>query len=599
MGDIGLASKVGKLSDIGSIVKPGSFVAIGGGWSCNKPMALVRELIRQNINKLETMSIVGGWEMEWLLAAGLVDHLIFSFLSLESFGLPANFRRVAEKQKIKLTEIEGCSMIKGLEAAGFGVPFAAFPGPTGSDIIKEAPELYKTVKCPFTGKELTAIQAIVPDVALIHAQRADEQGNVQIFGTSASDMDMAMAAKDVIVTVEEIISGDQIRKEKSATKLFRTDVSMVIHAPFGASPCSCVPYYPAHLLQMMNDVQGLNPKGEAAEYIKKQIGNSEEEYWSNVGGEEAKQKLNKLASKAVQIDFPEKLESDKAEEYEPADQMVVSLARTIDDNDTIILGSFTPLAYAAYMLAKLTKAPNAFVVGYSGVDPMPFQLGFHTSEVACTEFAAGLWSMTECIEALHLRGEGDVEAVSSAQMDANADINISWLPMPIRDKDGNPTGEMNPRGLRLPGGAGAPVVFGLHKKSVAYFAGHSKMVFVPEVNYITGTRFYLTDEERKEQGLRPGPVIVVTNLCVMQMVERGKWKVLSLHKGVSAQDVIDNTGFEVAIPSDCPVTEPPTKQEVELIKKIDPQGIRNLDFMSGKKRAAELPAIIQAEWDSV
>jgi acyl CoA:acetate/3-ketoacid CoA transferase beta subunit len=251
------------------------------------------------------------------------------------------------------------------------------------------------------------------------------------------------------------------------------------------------------------------------------------------------------------------------------------------------------------MLAKLTHAPNAFIVGYSGVDPYPFQMGFHNSEAACTKFSAGLWSMTQCIDALHLRGKGDVEAISSAQLDANGDVNISWLAMPIRGEDGKPTGEMNPRGLRLPGGAGAPVVYGLHRKGVCYFANHSKMVFVPKVNYITGTRVYFTDEERLAQGLRPGPMTVITNLCVMRMVERGKWKVLSLHKGVTAEDVTSNTGFALEVPADCPVTKPPTTQEVELIQEIDPQGIRLLDFMSGKERAKKLPAILDAEWNSV
>ena len=595
---IEIKSKVGALADIGKIIKPGDFVAFGGGWSCNKPMAVIREIIRQKIDKLKVMSIVGGWEMEWLLAAGSVDHLVFSFLSLEFFGLPANFRRVAEKKLIELTEIEGCSMIKGLEAARLGLPFAQFMGPKGSDIVKEAPELYKTVTCPFTGKELTAIQAIVPDVAVIHAQRADEQGNIQIFGTSASDMDMAMAAKKTIVTVEEIVSGDEIRASKSATKLFRTDVDMVIHAPFGASPCSSIPHYSAHLLQMMQDVGGLNPK-KAAEYIPSVIGKDEDEYWANVGGDDAKQKLTALAKTVGRVDYPETRETEKATDYDMADQMVVSLARTIDDDDTTVLGSFTPLAYAAYNLAKVTHAPNSFVVGYSGVDPYPFQMGFHTSEAACIANSAGLWSMTECIEALHFRGTGDVEAVSSAQMDANGDINISWLPMPIRGEDGKPTGEWNTRGLRLPGGAGAPVVFGLHRKSVAYFPNHSKMLFVPKVNYITGTRFYLGDEERKAQGLRPGPMIVVTNLCVMEMVERGKWVARSLHKGVTAQDVQDNTGFPVEVPDDCPVTEAPTLQEQEFIRAIDPKGIRHLDFIGGKERAAKLPAILQEEWDSV
>ena len=595
---ITLKSKLGQLADISQIIVPGSFVAIGGGWSCNKPMAIVREIIRQEIGGLKVMSITGGWEMEWLLGAGMVDHLVFSFLSLEFFGLPANFRRAAEKKTIELTEIEGCSMIKGLEAAKFGLPFSAFRGPKGSDIVAEAPELYKTVNCPFTGQELTAIQAIIPDVAIIHAQRADTAGNVQMIGTSASDLDMAMAAKKVIVTVEEIVSEDEIRDSKSATTLFRNDVDMVIHCPMGASPCSSVPYYSAHLLQMQKDVAGLHPKS-AKDYIPTVIGANEEEYWSNVGGVESQAKLKAFPNATNSIPLPAALDITPAEEFSIGDQMVSALAATIEDEDTIVLGSFTPLAYAAYNLAKLTNAPNAFVVGYSGVDARPFEMGFHTSEAACIENSAGLWSMTECIEALHFRGTGDVEAVSSAQMDASGDINISWLPMPVRDEEGKPTGEWNTRALRLPGGAGAPVVFSLHRKSVAYFPNHSKMIFVPKVNYVTGTRVYLSDEERIEQGLRPGPVIVVTNLCVMEMKERGVWKVVSLHKGVSAQDVVDNTGFEVQIADDCPVTKAPTRQEVDLIKKVDPTGIHLLDFMSGKERAGKLPAILQQEWDNI
>ncbi len=596
--EITIKSKVGQLSDIGKYIEPGSFVAIGGGWSCNKPMAIVREIIRQNIGGLKVTSITGGWEMEWLLGAGLIDHLVMSFLSLEFFGLPANFRYAAEKNTIKITEIEGCSMIKGIEAAKFGLPFAPFRGPTGSDIVAEAPDLYKTVTCPFTGEELTAIQAIVPDVAIIHAQRADKSGNVQMIGTSASDLDMAMAAKKVIVTVEEILDEDEIRENKSATTLFRNDVDLVIHCPMGASPCSSVPYYSAHLLQMQKDVAGLHPK-TAKDYIPTVIGASEEDYWNNVGGVDAKQKLKAFPNATNSIPLPATLEEAPAAGYTVGDQMVAALSSTIEDGDSIILGSFTPLAYAAYNLAKLTTAPNAFVVGYSGVDARPFQMGFHTSEAACIKESAGLWSMTECIEALHFRGTGDVEAVSSAQMDANGDINISWLPMPIRDEEGKPTGEWNTRALRLPGGAGAPVVFGLHRKSVAYFPNHSKMVFVPKVNYITGTRVYLTDEERIEQGLQPGPIIVVTNLCVMESKERAVWNVTSLHKGVTAQDVIDNTGFEVNIPDDCPETRAPTQQEVDLIKQIDPSGIHLLDFISGKERAAKLPSILQAEWESV
>jgi hypothetical protein len=94
-------------------------------------------------------------------------------------------------------------------------------------------------------------------------------------------------------------------------------------------------------------------------------------------------------------------------------------------------------------------------------------------------------------------------------------------------------------------------------------------------------------------------MMVVTNLCVMEMRERGKWRALSLHKGVQPKDVIGNTGFPMEIPPDCPVTEPLTLQEIELIRKIDPQGIRLLDFMSGKERTVKVPSLLQAEWNSV
>lgn len=77
-----------------------------------------------------------------------------------------------------------------------------------------------------------------------------------------------------------------------------------------------------------------------------------------------------------------------------------------------------------------------------------------------------------------------------------------------------------------------------------------------KVNYVTGSRLYVGDKERQSAGLRPGPVLIVTDLCVMEMRERGVWRVLSLHKGVTADKVRENTGFPIEIPDNCPVTPP-------------------------------------------
>ena len=107
-----LKSKLGALSDIGKIIKPGDFVAVGGGWSCNKPMAVIREILRQRIGGLKAMSIVGGQEMEWLIAGNALKHLVFSFLSMEVFGLPNNFRRVVKSISSSAARVTSEAMMR-------------------------------------------------------------------------------------------------------------------------------------------------------------------------------------------------------------------------------------------------------------------------------------------------------------------------------------------------------------------------------------------------------------------------------------------------------------------------------------------------------
>ena len=111
---------------------------------------------------------------------------------------------------------------------------------------------------------------------------------------------------------------------------------------------------------MQKDLAGLHPK-TAKDYIPTVIGANEEEYWSNVGGAEAQAKL-KAFPNATRIPFhlPASLDTTAAEEFSIGDQMVSALAATIEDEDTIVLGSFTPLAYAAYNLAKLTTRTKCF-----------------------------------------------------------------------------------------------------------------------------------------------------------------------------------------------------------------------------------------------
>jgi glutaconate CoA-transferase subunit A len=109
--------------------------------------------------------------------------------------------------------------------------------------ISEVVGSQKEFEDPFTGEKMIAVRAIEPDVAVIHAQKGDEYGNVRIEGPFYEDVIKAKAAKKVVVTVEELIPNSEIRKMPEATTLPHFIVDAVVEAPGGAYPCSCFNYY--------------------------------------------------------------------------------------------------------------------------------------------------------------------------------------------------------------------------------------------------------------------------------------------------------------------------------------------------------------------
>ena len=280
---------------------------------------------------------------------------------------------------------------------------------------------------------------------------------------------------------------------------------------------------------------------------------------------------------------------DYAKDYSIAELMCTRLAKEIEDWDVVVLGSFTPLAYASYILAKVTYAPNCALIAYGAVDCRPFQLSFTRAEASATRGATLLWTMLEDLNSVHLKGRGDVEAISSIQADQYGNINLSAV------------GEYDKPKLRGPGGAGAPEVIKMHRKMIGYFSSHNKMTFVPKVDVITGTRYVIDPEDRIKQGYRPGPIRYITNLAVITKEYKAKpFKIESLHPGVTAEQVVENTGFPLEVPQSIPETEKPTKEEVRLLREvIDPYGTMAFDFKPGKERLGYLKEILQKELQSI
>ena len=296
-----MIDKVAPLEAVGELVNDGDTVAIGGAWFANHPMAAVRQLIRAGRQNLHAMTVVGSIDVDLLIGAGTIGHLSFSMVTLEVFGLAPKMRRAIETAKIGFTEFTGLGLLIGLEAQGRGVPFLPYRGPFGSDIPGRYPDIYKSVQCPFTNEALTAVRAIRPDVAIVHALKCDSEGNAQWDGTTGPDIEMAKAAKRVIVTCEEVVSRDEIVRNAHMTKLPSYYVSAVIEVPFGAHPTSHVPAYAIDAWQLLEyaDMAG----GDGYEgYVSRIRRESEVDYRARVldGGRDLI--LRHLSQEAMLID---------------------------------------------------------------------------------------------------------------------------------------------------------------------------------------------------------------------------------------------------------------------------------------------------------
>ena len=287
-------SKLAPLSVIDDLVRDGDMVALGGGWLANHPMAAVRQLIRAGKKDLRLISNIGSIDVDLLVAGGCVAEVHYSMVSLEAFGLANHMRAGFESGRVKPKEIPGLAMLIGLDAAGRGIPSIPYVGPFGSDLIDCNPDL-KRVKCPFTDRDMIAVRAIEPDVALLHATRCDADGNAQWFGTVAPDIVMGKAAKRVIITCEEIVDREEIVKNAAATNLPGYYVEAVIKVPFGAHPCSHVPHYAMDAFNIWDYSEIKPDHPDLPGYIEQVRAESEDAYRARVIDVERAQILRTLA----------------------------------------------------------------------------------------------------------------------------------------------------------------------------------------------------------------------------------------------------------------------------------------------------------------
>jgi acyl CoA:acetate/3-ketoacid CoA transferase alpha subunit len=198
------------------------------------PVSLVREVIRQGKRNLRVCG-QGVYELDLWLAAGLVKKLDITYIGLEVYGTSASLRRAVESGQVETcVEWSNGAISWRMKAAAMGVPFLPARSMLGTDTF--AYSAAQVVKDPFTGMKVCLLPALILDVGLIHVHRADRYGNAQIEGISGFAFEMARASKRLILSAEEIVPTDEIRKYPDRTLIPYYLVDAVVHAPFGSHP---------------------------------------------------------------------------------------------------------------------------------------------------------------------------------------------------------------------------------------------------------------------------------------------------------------------------------------------------------------------------
>jgi glutaconate CoA-transferase subunit A len=227
---------------VAGLIRDGQTVALEG-FTHLIPSAAGHEIIRQRRTGLTLVRMTPDLIYDQLIGMGCAEKLIFSWGGNPGVGSLHRFRDAVEKGwplPLAIEEHSHAGLANAYVAGASNLPFAVLRGYAGSDLPKHNPAI-RRIRCPFTNEELAAVPAIRPDVAVIHAQKADRKGNVLIWGIVGVQKEAVLAAKHSIVTVEEIV--DSLEAPSNAVVLPSWVVSAVAPVPGGAHPSYSQGYY--------------------------------------------------------------------------------------------------------------------------------------------------------------------------------------------------------------------------------------------------------------------------------------------------------------------------------------------------------------------
>ena len=213
-----------------------------GGFGHAIPFAIAHEIIRQKKHNLHLVKTGADIVFDFLVAGGCASRLSCGWYGNPGIGMSNIISKAVASGELALTESTNFSMVLRLHAGKLGVPFIPSPILANGDLAGTVDGI-KTINCPFTDSQYQAHSALNPDVAIVHAQRSDIDGNAQLWGSIGDTIDGCDASKRIICSVEEICESEEILLSPHLTKLPAHKVVAVIQQPFGAYPSYLHDYY--------------------------------------------------------------------------------------------------------------------------------------------------------------------------------------------------------------------------------------------------------------------------------------------------------------------------------------------------------------------
>ena len=278
--------KLMPLSDaIAQYVQDGDSV-YAAGFTHLIPFAAGHEIIRQGIKNLVLARATPDLIYDQMVAAGCARKVIFSYMGNPGVGSLRFVRAEVESGALEWEEYSHFGMISRLQAGATGLPFMPM-NPTGAEDLERANLNYRTVTDPYSGRDVIVVPALNPDVAIVHVQRADAEGNAHIWGIIGEQKEAAFASRKVILTAEEIVDESVIRSDPNRTLVPGFVVDAVCHVPYCAHPSYTQGYYDRDNAFYL-DWDEISKTHEGVQsYLAEWVYgvNDRQEYWNKLGAE--------------------------------------------------------------------------------------------------------------------------------------------------------------------------------------------------------------------------------------------------------------------------------------------------------------------------